>query len=70
MTTQASERLSYSISELCDLSGAGRKSVYAAIRRGDLKTVRLSSDGRKLLVTAESARRWLTPKAEPESLEA
>ncbi len=69
MTTQASERLSYSVNELCAVSGARTRSIYSAIKRGDLKAVRIGSPGTrgKLLITAESVHKWLTPPPEPES---
>lgn len=67
--TREITRLAYSVSELCAASGARKNSVYAAIKRGDLQAVRIGAQGPKgkLLVTAESAHKWLTPPPRPET---
>lgn len=66
--TREMTRLAYSVGELCAVSGARKTSVYAAIKRGDLQTVRISPQGPKgkLLITAESVHKWLTPQPRPE----
>lgn len=51
-----SNRLAYSIAEACGLLSVGRTTLYAAIKRGDLKTHKI---GRRTLVTAEALQLWL-----------
>lgn len=72
MTVPANERLAYSVAELSERSGVGVKTIYAAIRRRELETVRLGEPGTrgKVVIPAASAHRWLAPRAEPESLTA
>jgi excisionase family DNA binding protein len=43
-------RLSYSISEACALTSLGRTTLYAAIKRGDLKTQKI---GRRTVITSK-----------------
>jgi excisionase family DNA binding protein len=49
-------RLAYSISEACGLLSVGRTTLYAAIKKGDLKTCKV---GRRTLVTVEALQSWL-----------
>lgn len=48
--------LAYSIAQACALSGLGRTTIYAAIGRGELETLKI---GRRRLVTAEALHAWL-----------
>jgi excisionase family DNA binding protein len=51
------ERLTYSLSEVGRLLGLGRNSVYAAVKNGELPTLRI---GRRLLVPKAKLDRLLT----------
>ena len=68
--TQTGEvtRLAYSVAELCAASGAHRTTVYGLVKTGVLEAVRTSAQGPKgkLLITAESVHKWLTPQPRPE----
>ncbi len=66
-TVRSTERLSYTVSELRAASGAGTNAIYSLVKNGVLEAVRMGPEPRgKLLITAESARRWLTPAPPPE----
>ena len=49
-------QLAYSISEACGLLSVGRTTLYAAIKKGDLKTCKV---GWRTLVTVEALQFWL-----------
>lgn len=51
--------LAYSISEACVVSSIGRTTLYAAIKRGDLKTRKV---GRRTLITAHELVSWLNSR--------
>ena len=48
--------LAYSIFESCEVSSVGRTTLYAAIKRGDLKTHKV---GRRTLITSKELLAWL-----------
>ena len=48
--------LAYNISDTCKITSLGRTTIYAAIKKGDLKTCKV---GRRTLVTAEALQQWL-----------
>jgi excisionase family DNA binding protein len=57
-------KLTYSILEACDLLSVGRTTLYAAIRKGELKACKI---GRRTLITHDALALWL--KRLPDSLE-
>jgi len=60
------EKLSFSYKEARLATGAGEQTLREAIRRGDLKVCRVgpAGPGRRVLITADSLKRWLTPQPE------
>ncbi len=69
MTQQAKQpltKLSYSIAEARAVTGVGENSIRNAVKRGDLKAVRLGlkGSGSKYLISAESLKSWVTPPTE------
>jgi excisionase family DNA binding protein len=57
-------KLTYRISEACELLSVGRTTLYSAIKRGDLKACKV---GRRTLLTHEALTLWLNGL--PNSLE-
>jgi excisionase family DNA binding protein len=49
-------RGAFTIASFCEVHNIGRTSVYAEIKRGRLRVVKV---GRKTLVTTDDAARWL-----------
>lgn len=49
--------LAYSISQAVKISGVGRSTLYAAIKAGDLETLKI---GARRLVMDEALRAWLS----------
>lgn len=49
-------RLAYSVYEVCGLLGVGRTNLYSAIKKGELKTCKF---GRRTLIPAEALKLWL-----------
>jgi excisionase family DNA binding protein len=54
------EPLAFSIADACKVLGVGRTTLYAAIKRDELKSVKV---GRRTLITAEALKTWLNSRA-------
>jgi excisionase family DNA binding protein len=59
------EKLSYTVKEARQVTGAGTTTIMQALRRGDLQSVRvgITGQGRRYLISAESLKSWVTPQA-------
>ena len=59
-----SEKLAYSVAELCAAANFGRTTAFAAIRSGALRAVKVGS---RTLILAEDLRKYLSslPAANP-----
>lgn len=53
------ERLAYSIEEFMAVTGYSRNKTYAAISRGELKTLK---DGKRRLISASAAREFIAQR--------
>lgn len=51
--------LAYSVSQSCEITSLGRTSIYAAIKCGELKALKV---GRRTLISAEALRSFLNAK--------
>jgi excisionase family DNA binding protein len=49
--------LAYSIADACKLLGVGRTTLYAAIKRGELKCRKV---GRRTVITGDAMKSWLS----------
>ncbi len=52
----ATEKLSYTVGQAVDLTGASRTRIYEAIAAGQLKTFKL---GRRRLMTRDALESWI-----------
>jgi len=53
--------LAYSIADVCAATSCGRTTVYAAIKCGELRAIKI---GRRTVVTSTDLRAWLDARAE------
>jgi excisionase family DNA binding protein len=66
MTAQSSlvsSRGAFTIASFCEAHNIGKTSVYAEIKRGRLRAVKM---GRKTLIKADDARRFGSPACRPQ----
>jgi excisionase family DNA binding protein len=56
MASEKTERLSYSVREFARLTSLGKNRIYAAIRRGELRSFKVD---RRRLISAEAARDFI-----------
>jgi hypothetical protein len=66
------QKLAYNMREARAATGAGENTIAEAIKRGDLETVRvgLKGPGRRILITARSLEKWVTPQLEHDAEQA
>lgn len=59
---QINNTLAYKIDDFAEASGMGRTSIFAAIKAGELKTIRpiiAGKPSKRRLITPEEGRRWI-----------
>jgi excisionase family DNA binding protein len=54
--------LAYRVGDACRILGIGRTTLYAAIKRGEIKSQKV---GRRTLIPAEALKLWLNSRPAP-----